>query len=90
MFSAPACTVTDQQQVISLCRKYKKSLKGLSSAKQAYDSLTAAANSHIIMEWSAVEKDAQAGHTEDISSMDFFDVHLKQGNPSSRNVIASL
>ena len=90
MFSVPACTVTDRQQVTSLCRKYKKPLKGLSLVKQAYNSLTTAANSDIIMEWSAAEKDAQAGHAEDISSMDLFDVHFKQGNPGSRNVIASL
>jgi hypothetical protein len=64
-----------------LCRKYKKSLKGLTVAKKAYDSLTAAANSNIIKQWSAEEEDVQARQAEDVLSMDLFDVYLKQGYP---------
>jgi hypothetical protein len=77
----PAWNITNYKQVTSLCRKYKKSLKGLTVAKQAYNSLTAAANSDIIKQWSAEKEDAQARWAKDVLSMDLFDVHLKQGYP---------
>ena len=54
---------------------------GLALVKQAYDSLTKAANTDIIKQWSAEEEDIQARRAEDILSMDLFDVHLKQGWP---------
>ena len=49
--------------------------------KQAYDSLTKAANADIIKQWSTEEEDAQARQAEDVLFMDLFDVHLKQGWP---------
>ena len=57
-------------------------MKGLALAKQAYDSLTEAANADIIKQWSAEEEDAQARWAEDLLSMDLFYVHLKQVGPS--------
>jgi hypothetical protein len=33
------------------------------------------------MKWTAQEQDALATRAEDISKMNLFDVHIKQGNP---------
>ena len=49
-------------------------------AKQAYDSLTEAANADIIKQWSAEEEDAQARQAEDVLSMDLFDVHTSEAS----------
>jgi hypothetical protein len=65
--------------VPSLCRKYKKALKGLAGARQAYDALAANADDEVLRTWSEAEENAQSQRAADIKSMDIFDVHFKQG-----------
>ena len=62
-----------------IVQKVQEVVERTALVKQAYDSLTEAANADIIKKWSAEEKDAQARRAKDVLSMDLFDIHLKQG-----------
>ncbi|KIJ59562.1 hypothetical protein HYDPIDRAFT_100484 [Hydnomerulius pinastri MD-312] len=65
--------------VQALCIKYKRALKGLTTATHAYNSLTATAKEALVRKWTQEEEDMQGGHAHDITSMDALDVQVQRG-----------
>ncbi|KIJ65745.1 hypothetical protein HYDPIDRAFT_87159, partial [Hydnomerulius pinastri MD-312] len=65
--------------VQALCIKYKRALKGLTTATHAYNSLTATAKEALVRKWTQEEKDMQGGCAHDITSMDALDVQVQRG-----------